>query len=181
MSNLYRGTFYRFFLPSFQFLSPSGFQRRRFLKNQQYLYRDNCIMNTNISIFKQELCFLLTSFGSFRNQPIRNKNCLWWQCLLMDRDEMSTLYRGTFHRCFLPSFRFIWQKRFSEEKIFLKYANQKTRMACGAPCLLMDRDEMSNLYRGLSIDGSYQVSVHLAEGVLEAYLSVIQFIEITAF
>jgi hypothetical protein len=28
----------------------------------------------------------------------------------------------------------------------------------------MDRDEMSNLYRGPSIDDSYQVSVHLAEG-----------------
>jgi hypothetical protein len=26
----------------------------------------------------------------------------------------------------------------------------------------MDRDEMSILYRGLSIDASYQVSVHLA-------------------
>jgi hypothetical protein len=26
--------------------------------------------------------------------PIRNKNCLWWPCLLMDRDEMSNLYRG---------------------------------------------------------------------------------------
>ena len=29
-----------------------------------------------------------------RNQPIRNKNCLWRTCLLMDRDEMSNLYRG---------------------------------------------------------------------------------------
>jgi hypothetical protein len=28
----------------------------------------------------------------------------------------------------------------------------------------MDRDEMSNLYRGPSIDASYQVSVHMAEG-----------------
>jgi hypothetical protein len=27
----------------------------------------------------------------------------------------------------------------------------------------MDRDEMSNLYRGPSIDASYQVSVHLAQ------------------
>ena len=27
----------------------------------------------------------------------------------------------------------------------------------------MNRDEMSNLYRGPSIDASYQVSVHLAE------------------
>jgi hypothetical protein len=28
----------------------------------------------------------------------------------------------------------------------------------------MDRDEISNLYRGPSIDASYRVSVHLAEG-----------------
>ena len=45
----------------------------------------------------------------FRNQPIRNKNFLWW------------------------------------------------------PCSLTDRDEMSNLYRELAIDASYQVSVHLAK------------------
>jgi hypothetical protein len=29
--------------------------------------------------------------------------------------------------------------------------------------LLTDRDEISNLYRGPSIDASYQVSVHLAK------------------
>jgi hypothetical protein len=29
-----------------------------------------------------------------RNQPMRNKNCLWQPCLLMDRDEINTLYRG---------------------------------------------------------------------------------------
>jgi hypothetical protein len=28
-----------------------------------------------------------------RNQPIRNKNGLWWPCLLTDRDEMSSFYR----------------------------------------------------------------------------------------
>ena len=33
-----------------------------------------------------------------------------------------------------------------------------------AAMLLMDRDEMSNIYREPSIDDSYQVSVHLAEG-----------------
>jgi hypothetical protein len=47
--------------------------------------------------------------GFFRNQPIKNKNCLWW------------------------------------------------------PFLLIDRDEMSNRNRELSIDASYQVSVHLAK------------------
>ena len=68
----------------------------------------------------------------FRNRPIRNKNCMWWPCLLTDRDEMSNLHRGhsidashqvsvvtmfvnrsgqnvqslerTFYICFLPSF-----------------------------------------------------------------------------
>ena len=30
----------------------------------------------------------------FRNRPIRNKNCMWWPCLLADRDEMSYLHRG---------------------------------------------------------------------------------------
>jgi hypothetical protein len=49
-----------------------------------------------------------------KNGPIRNKNCLWW------------------------------------------------------PCLLMDRDEMSNHYRGPSIDASYQVSIHLTEGFQKA-------------
>jgi hypothetical protein len=31
------------------------------------------------------------------------------------------------------------------------------------PCLLTDRDKMSNLYRGSSIDASYQASVPLAK------------------
>jgi hypothetical protein len=29
----------------------------------------------------------------FRNRPIRNKNSLWQPYLLMDRDELSILYR----------------------------------------------------------------------------------------
>jgi hypothetical protein len=31
------------------------------------------------------------------------------------------------------------------------------------PCLLTDRNEMSNLYRGPAIDASYHVLVHLAK------------------
>jgi hypothetical protein len=38
----------------------------------------------------------------------------------------------------------------------------------------MDWDEMSNLYRGPSIDASYQVLVHLVEG-FQRHISVIQF------
>ena len=29
----------------------------------------------------------------FRNRPIGNKNCMWWPCLLTDRDEMNNLHR----------------------------------------------------------------------------------------
>jgi hypothetical protein len=32
------------------------------------------------------------------------------------------------------------------------------------PCLLTERDEICDLYRGPSIDAPYQVSVHLAKG-----------------
>jgi hypothetical protein len=33
-------------------------------------------------------------YGRSHNRPIRNKNCLWQPCLLMDRKEMSNLHRG---------------------------------------------------------------------------------------
>ena len=95
----------------------------------------------------------------FRNRPIRNKNCMWWPCLLTDRDEMSNLHRGhsidnsyqvlvvamfvnrsgqneqsskrTFHRCFQPSFGSFGQA-VSEEKILKKSANQKQELPATA-------------------------------------------------
>ena len=57
-------------------------------------------------------------------------------------------------------FRFIWQSGFRGEES-KKISQSETRIACGGH-LLMDWDEMSNLYRGPSIDVSYQVSIHLA-------------------
>ena len=30
----------------------------------------------------------------FRNRPTRNKNCMWWACLLTDRDEITNLNTG---------------------------------------------------------------------------------------
>jgi hypothetical protein len=65
----------------------------------------------------------------FRNQPIRNKNCLWQPCLLTDRAEMSNLYRG-------PSKDASYQvlvhlaKRFQRRR-FLKIGQSETRIACG--------------------------------------------------
>jgi hypothetical protein len=75
-------------------------------------------------------------------------------------DEQSQ--QRIFHRCFLPSFGTFGQT-VSEWKN-LKNQSIRNKSRLGRPCLLTDPDEMSNLYRGPSIDGSYQVSVHLAEG-----------------
>jgi hypothetical protein len=65
-------------------------------------------MNQNLVGSIQRQCELLPSLGIqvlihlakwfqrrrfFRNKPIRNKNGLWWPCLLTDRDEMSNLYK----------------------------------------------------------------------------------------
>ena len=72
------------------------------------------------------------------------------------------LLQRTFHRCFLPSFGSFGQA-VSEENIF-KNQPIRNKSRLWRPCLLMDRDEMSKVYRGPSIDASYQVSVHLAEG-----------------
>jgi hypothetical protein len=65
----------------------------------------------------------------FKNQPIRNKNGLWWPCLLTDWDEMSNLYRG-------PSIDISYQvsvhlaKQFQRRR-FLKIGQSETRIACG--------------------------------------------------
>jgi hypothetical protein len=107
---------------TFRFIWPNGFREEEFKKSEtriacgavfvngsgqnEHLYR-----GTSIDASYQALVHLAKRFQRriFRNQPIRNKNCLW------------------------------------------------------RPCLLMDRDEMSNLNRGPSIDASYQVSIHLAK------------------
>ena len=108
---------------------------------------------------------ILPSFGSFgqavsekifRNRLIRNRNCLWWPCLLMDRDEMSNRYR-----CILQSFGTFVQA-VTEEKIF-KNRPIRNKNYLWRPCLLTDHNDISNRNRGLSIDASYQVSVHLAK------------------
>jgi hypothetical protein len=61
----------------------------------------------------------------------------------------------------LTKSQLILAKQFQRRR-FLEINQSKTRIACGSR-LLMDQDEMSNLYRGPSIDASYQVSYHLAK------------------
>jgi hypothetical protein len=50
-----------------------------------------------------------------------------------------------------------------EEKIFFRNQPIRNKTGLWDPCLLMDRDKISKVYRGPAIDVSYQVSVHLAK------------------
>ena len=90
----------------------------------------------------------------FRNWPIRNKTCQWQPYLLIDRDEMSNLYRGP---PIDASYKVLVHlaKQFQRRRL-KKIGQSETR-------LLTDQNDISNRNRGLSIDASYQVSVHLAK------------------
>ena len=89
----------------------------------------------------------------FKIQPIRNKNCLWWPCLLMDRNEMGNHCRGHFKNASYQISIYL-AKRFQNRRFF---RNQpiRNKNCLWWPCLSMDQNEMRNSCRGPSIDASY--------------------------
>ena len=112
MLSIYQCTFVccQLYCTKLRFIWPSGFGED-FLKsaNQKQELPVVAMFVNRSGQHEQSLertfhrCFL-PSFGSFgqavseekikKNQPIRNKNCLWWPCLLTDRDETKFFYRG---------------------------------------------------------------------------------------
>jgi hypothetical protein len=108
----------------------------------------------------------------FRNRTIRNKNCLWQPCLLTDQNGMSNSHRG-------PSIDGSYQvsvylaKLCQSRRFFTNWPIRK-KNCLWWPCLLTDWDRMSNLYRGTSIDASYQVLVHLAMWFQRRFLEIDQ-------
>ena len=91
------------------------------------LKRNKIYLSFN-SLGKSYLSFKRRRFK--KNWPIRNKNCLWWPCLLMNRDEMSNLYRGT-SKDALYQVSIYLAKRFQRRRFFLEINQSETRMACG--------------------------------------------------
>ena len=78
----------------------------------------------------QVLVHLHKWFQRGRFLKIRNKNFLWWPCLLMDRGEMSNLYRG-------PSIDASYQvsvhlSKWFRRKRFKKIGQSETRIAGGS-------------------------------------------------
>ena len=117
-------TFHRCFLPSF---SSFGWEvLEAYLSVIQFIA--NCILL--IFIFKLELSpFPQKNSFFFRKHTIININSLWRPCLLMDRDEISILYRG-------PSIDASYQvsvhlAQWFQRRRFLKIGQSETRIACG--------------------------------------------------
>ena len=86
---------------------------------------------------------------------------MWWPCLLMDRNKMSTLYIGSsIDASYQVSVHLA--KRFQRGRFF-RNRPIRNQNCLWRPYLLMDRDEISKLYREPHIDASYQISIHLAK------------------
>ena len=69
------------------------------------------------------------TFKKKKYQLIRNKNCLWWPCLLIDQDEKSNLYRGpSIHAAYQISVHLAMQ---FQRRRFLEIDQSETRIACG--------------------------------------------------
>ena len=85
------------------------FQRRRFFRNRP-IRNKNCMWWSCLPTYRNEMSNLhrghsidssyqvsvhlakrLQRRRFKKNQPIRNKNCLWWPCLIMDHNKMCTL------------------------------------------------------------------------------------------
>jgi hypothetical protein len=79
----------------------------------------------------------------FRYRPIRNKNCLWWPCLLTDRDEMSNLHRG--HSIYASCRVSVNLGRRFQRRRFKKIGQSETRIVCGGPCLVMHHNKMCTI------------------------------------
>ena len=100
------------------------------------------------------LCLLVSEGKIFKFQPIWNKNCSWRPCLLSNRNEIGKSYRGLSidASCKILFYLEKWFQR----KRFLEIDQPETRIALWQLCLLTDWGEMSNLYRGPSINASYR-------------------------
>jgi hypothetical protein len=142
---------------TFRFIWPSGFKGDDFLEiNQQSETRIACgghvckWIGTKWALFIGDLPRMFpTKFRIhlakrlqrrrfFRNQPIRNKNCLWQPCLSTDRDEMSNLYRGpAIDASYQVSIHFA--KRFQRRRLKKNWPI-RNKNCLWWPCLLMDRN-----------------------------------------
>ena len=105
--------------------------------------------------------------SSFRGEDLKKsanqKQELPMAAMFVNGSELNqqSLQR-TCHRCFLPSFD-SFGKAILEETIFQKSTNQKQELPVAA-MFVNGSGQNEQFQRGPSMDASYQVSLHLAEG-----------------
>jgi hypothetical protein len=153
------------------------FQRRRFfrnrpIRNKNYLWWPYLLMDRDemsipyrgpsihasyqVSVHWTK-CFQRRIFLEIDQSETR---IVWWPWVLENPDDMANLYRG---RSKVSSYQMLdhlgkrFQRRFFRNQPF------RNKNCLWRPCLLTDQDEMGHLYRGPSINASYQVSVHLGK------------------
>ena len=81
----------------------------------------------------------------FRNQTIRNKNCLWRPCLLTDQNGMSNSHRGpSIDASYQVS---VYSAKLCQRRRFFRNWPIRKKNCLWWPCLLTDWDKMSNLYK----------------------------------
>ena len=143
------------------------FQRRIFMN--QPIRNKNCLWQPCLLTFRDEISNLYRGLSIDASYQVSvHLNNQFQRFLEIDKSEKRVACGGhacqrimTFHRCFLLNFG-SFGKAVSEEKIFRNRPITKTNCLWW-PCLLTNRDNISNLYRGPSKDASYQISVQLAK------------------
>ena len=125
---------------------------------------DHSLQRTAHRCFLPSFCLFgrdISEEKLFQKSSIKKRELLMTAMFVTGSKQNEHSPQRTFHRCFLPRFGPFGQA-VTEQKIF---RNQpiRNKNCLWRPCLLMDRDKMSNLYREHSIDASYKVSVHLAK------------------
>ena len=120
-------------------------------RNEQSLYR-------GLTFHYQVLIHLAKRFQRKNIQKLTNqKQELPVAAMFVNESGQNeqSLWR-TFHRCFLPSFD-SFGKTVSEGKIF-RNRPIRNKNCMWRPCLLTDQNEMSNHYRGPSINDSFHLA-----------------------
>jgi len=70
----------------------------------------------------------------FRNRPIRNNNCLWRPCFLMNQAEMSNLYKGPFIYASYQVSVFFLAMQFQRRRFFRNQPIRNKNCMCSHVC-----------------------------------------------
>ena len=112
-------------------------------------------------LFISLLCFRGEDFLEI-NQSATRIACGGHVCERIGTKWAFFLYRGP--SIYASYHVWVHLAQWFQRRRFFRNRPIRNKNCLWRPCLLTDRDEMANLYRGPSIHASYQVSVHLAKG-----------------